>query len=106
MKTLRNPYIDTPPEVAPSYDRRTGDRIALRIPVRVFTYGPAGDRSEEAICTDLGEGGIALETLAELNVGEIVVIEFQLKGEAPYRCHARLTYRFRTRYGGYFLGAH
>ncbi|HZP24835.1 MAG TPA: PilZ domain-containing protein [Terriglobales bacterium] len=103
MKPLRS-SVDTAPDVPPTSDRRRGDRIALRIPVRVFTYSPTREKSEDAICTDLCEGGMAFETPAQLNIGEVVIVEFQLKGETPYRCHARLTYRMGCRYGGYFLG--
>lgn len=104
MKPLRDPFADTAPQLPPTCDRRNGERITLSIPVRVLSFGPLAERSENAICTDLSEGGMAFETAAELNVGEVVILEFQLKGETPYRCHARLTYRLGRRYGGYFLG--
>ncbi|HTZ57282.1 MAG TPA: PilZ domain-containing protein [Acidobacteriaceae bacterium] len=105
MKDLRSGYLDTLPELPPTFDRRNRERIALKIPLRVLSYGPLMEKSAEALCTDLSEGGVAFETAAELNVGDIVILEFQLKGEAAYRCHARLTYRMGRRYGGYFLGA-
>jgi len=35
--------------------------------------------------------------------GDIVLLEFQQKGEATYRCHVRLSYRLGRRYGAYFL---
>jgi hypothetical protein len=104
MKPLRNSCLDSAPETPPAFDRRSTDRLALRIPVRVLSYSAASERSEDAICTDLSEGGMAFETPAQLNVGEVVILEFRLRGEAPYRCHARLTYRMGARYGGYFLG--
>jgi len=63
------------------------------------------EKADDAVCTDLSEGGVSFDTTAELNVGDIVILEFQLKGEAAYRCHARLTYRMGRRYGAYFLGA-
>lgn len=105
MKQMRPPGADALPELPPSYDRRSRDRIALRIPLRVLSYGVLMEKCDEAVCTDLSEGGVAFDTNAQLTVGEIVILEFQLKSEAPYRCHARLTYRMGRRYGGYFLGA-
>jgi hypothetical protein len=84
-------------------DRRRRERIALNVPVRVISYGLLAESSEEAICTDLSEGGVALETAAQLNVGDVVVLEFRMRGEAAYRCQARLTYRMGRRYGANFI---
>lgn len=106
MKHLRTHCDDIVPDPPPSFDRRYRDRIALRIPVRVLSYGPLAEKSSDAVCIDLCEGGVSFETLAELPVGDIVILEFQLKGEPAYRCHVRLTYRMARRYGGYFLGGH
>lgn len=103
MKNLRKPQNEPTPELPPSLERRTRERVPLRIPVRVLSCGMLMEKSDEAICTDLSEGGVSIETTARLNVGEIVILEFQLKGETAYRCHARLTYRMGTRYGAYFL---
>jgi len=104
MKGLRTPYNDIARELPPAFDRRDRERVAVKIPLRVLSYGPLMEKSDDAVCTDLSEGGVSLETEAQLNVGEIVILEFRLKGEAAYRCHARLTYRMGRRYGGYFLG--
>jgi hypothetical protein len=104
MKDLQNQYGEIVPELPPSFDRRSRERIALRIPLRVLSYGVLMEKSDDAICTDLSEGGVAFDTDAQLTVGEIVILEFQARGEAAYRCHARLTYRMGRRYGGYFLG--
>jgi hypothetical protein len=104
MKGLSTPYADTIPEMPPTFDRRDRERVAVKIPLRVMSYGPLMERSDDAVCTDLSEGGVSLETEAQLNVGEIVILEFRLKGDPAYRCHARLTYRMGRRYGGYFLG--
>jgi hypothetical protein len=104
MKELRTPYADIVPELPPSFDRRNRERIALKIPLRVLSCGLLMEKTDDAVCTDLSESGVAFDTGAQLTVGDIVVLEFHLKGEAPYRCHARLTYRMGRRYGGYFLG--
>ena len=105
MKDLRTRHHDVVPDLPPAFDRRRRDRIALKIPVRILSYGLLMEKSDAAVCTDLSEGGVSFETPAELNVGDIVILEFQLKGEAAYRCHARLTHRMGRRYGAYFLGA-
>jgi len=104
MKELRTPYADTVPELPLTFDRRDRERIAVKIPLRVLSYGPLTEKSDDAVCTDLSEGGVAFDTTATLYVGEIVILEFRLQGEPAYRCHARLTYRMGQRYGGYFLG--
>ncbi len=104
MKHLRTHCNDTVPDPPPGFDRRYRERVALRIPLRVLSYGPLAEKSSNAVCIDLSEGGVAFETTAELPVGDIVILEFQLKGEPAYRCHVRLTYRMARRYGGYFLG--
>jgi len=105
MKELPILSAEALPELPPSFDRRARERIALRIPMRVLSYGLLMEKCDEAVCTDLSEGGLAFDTGAQLTVGEIVILEFHVNGEAPYRCHARLTYRMGRRYGGYFLGA-
>lgn len=105
MKDLHNRYLDAVPELPPTFDRRSCERIALKIPLRVLSYGPLMEKSSDALCTDLSEAGVGFETEAELNVGDVVILEFRMKGEASYRCHARLSYRMGRRYGAYFLGA-
>ena len=91
------------PELPPDFDRRRRERIALHIPVRVLSYGLLMEKAYDATCTDLSEGGAALDCSAELNVGDIIILEFKLKGETAYRCLARLTYRMARRYGASFL---
>ena len=104
MKNVQTRHGDLYPELPPAFDRRRRERIALRIPLRVLSCGLLMEKSDEAICTDLSEGGVAFDTDAELNVGDIVLLEFRQKGEATYRCHARLAYRLARKYGAYFLG--
>jgi hypothetical protein len=105
MKNLNSGRRNVVSELPPTFDRRQRERIALKIPVRVLSYGPLMEKADEAICTDLSEGGVAFDAAAELNVGDIVILEFRQKGELAYRCHARLTYRMGKRYGAHFLGA-
>lgn len=103
MKNLQTEPGTLPPDLPPAFDRRRRERIALRIPLRILTYGPLVDKSAEATCSDLSEGGAAFDCEADLNVGDIVILEFRQKGETAYRCHARLAYRMGRRYGAYFL---
>src|ERR1700678_1091259 len=100
MKNLNAQRRTVIPELPPTFDRRLRERIALKIPLRVLSYGLLMEKSDEAICTDLSEGGVAFDTAAELNVGDIVILEFRQKGELAYRCHARLTYHIFLRYCG------
>ncbi|HLI62311.1 MAG TPA: PilZ domain-containing protein [Terriglobales bacterium] len=105
MKNISTEHKNVSPEAPPVLDRRRRERIALRIPLRILTYGALVDKSCDGTCTDLSEGGVAFDCDAELNVGEIVILEFHQKGEQAYRCHARLAYRMGRRYGAYFLAA-
>ncbi|MGC2111692.1 MAG: PilZ domain-containing protein [Candidatus Korobacteraceae bacterium] len=105
MKNAQIHRGDVYPNLPPAFDRRRRERIALQIPLRILSCGLLMEKSDDATCTDLGEGGVAFETDAELNVGDIVLLEFRQKGEAAYRCHARLAYRIARKYGAYFLGA-
>ncbi len=103
MKNVRS-GIDRPlPELPPSFDRRRRERIDLAIPLRILSYGFLAEKADVGTCTDLSEGGVSFDSDGELNVGEIVVLEFHQKGETAYRCHARLAYRLGHRYGAYFL---
>jgi len=103
MKNVQNELGSAFPELPPAFDRRRRERIALKIPLRILTYGLLVDKSNDGTCTDLSEGGVAFDCEAGLNVGDIVILEFRQKGEAAYRCHARLAYRMGRRYGAYFL---
>jgi hypothetical protein len=103
MKSPQTIESDVRPPVRRKIDRRWRERIALNVPVRVISYGLLAESAEDAVCTDLSEGGVALETGAELNVGDIVVLEFRMRGEAAYRCQARLISRIGRRYGASFI---
>jgi len=105
MKSVRMQRGEVFPDLPPVFDRRERERVALRIPIRILSYGLLMEKANPGTCIDLSEGGVSLETDAELNVGDLVTLEFQQKGEAAYRCHARLSYRMGRRYGAYFLMA-
>jgi hypothetical protein len=103
MKDLWTELERNFPDLPPSFDRRRRERIALAIPLRIFSSGLIGEKVDGGTCTDLSEGGVSFECHGELNVGEVIVLEFRQKAEASYRCHARLAYRLGRRYGAYFL---
>jgi PilZ domain len=86
-------------------ERRRGNRIPLRMPVRITYQGLRDEVSEDAICTDISETGVALETPADLYVGEIVDLEFRHPGADPVRVPVRLLYKIANRYGAYFTSS-
>jgi len=83
-------------------DRRQQNRIPLRLPVRIISRNPLAEVYHEGKCVDFSEGGLAFVTAADLDVGEVVDLEFRQEGET-YRCQVRLFYRARRRYGGHFV---
>lgn len=100
MKNVRSEIDRLLPELPPSFDRRRRERVDLAIPLRILSCGFMTEKADVGTCTDLSEGGVSF---GELNVGDIIVLEFHQKGETAYRCHARLAYRLGRRYGAYFL---
>jgi hypothetical protein len=84
-------------------ERRRGNRIPIRIPVRITYQGLRDEITEDGICIDISETGVALETPADLFVGEIVDLEFRYPGADPVRVPVRLLYKIGIRYGSYFV---
>ena len=85
-----------------SSERRGTDRTKVRIPIRIFGRGLVGTVSQEGSCRDISEAGVGFETNADLFVGEIVELQFQLK-DADRSCYpVRLLYKIGQRYGGLF----
>jgi hypothetical protein len=103
MKNIRYKADRSFPDLPPSFDRRQRERIGLAIPLRILSCGFLADKSDVGTCTDLSEGGVSFDSEGELNVGDIVILEFRQRGETAYKCHARLAYRMGRRYGAYFL---
>ena len=103
MKNLPSERRREPIELPPAFDRRRRERVALSIPVRILSSGFLADKADVGTCTDLSEGGVSFECSGELNVGDMIVLEFKQKSEPSYRCHARLAYRLGRKYGAYFL---
>jgi len=79
--------------------RRRQKRMPLRFPVCIICGSPTGEVCHDGECVDISEAGVAFVTAADLNVGEIVSLEF-CQGTG---CLVRLSYRMRRRYGGYFV---
>lgn len=102
-KAQQSERASTFPDLPPAFERRRCDRIALKVPLRILSYGMLVDKSNDGTCTDVSEEGIAFDCESELTVGDIVMLEFHQKGEAALRCHARLIYRMGRSYGAYFL---
>ena len=102
MNSLIAPEKSTGPAASP-YDRRSEDRIAVSIPMRLSYEGSTGEISADGICTDISESGLAFHTPVPLYVGELVAIEFRQPGADPFRCLVRLLYKMADRYGAYFV---
>ncbi|HEY5178037.1 MAG TPA: PilZ domain-containing protein [Terriglobales bacterium] len=85
------------------WERRKGNRIRVRVPVRIIYQGLLSEGSEDGTCTDISETGIGFETDAGLYVGEIVDLEFRDQNAAPFRFQVRLLYKMGNRYGSYFV---
>ena len=83
-------------------ERRRKDRIQVRIPLRITYQGLRDEISEDGICTDISEAGIAFETPADLYVGEFVDLEFRRQDAGLVRFSVRLLYKIGNRYGAYF----
>jgi len=85
-----------------SRERRGKDRMKVCIPIRIFGRGLAGTVFHDGMCRDISESGIGFDTNADLFVGEVVELQFQLH-DADYYCYrVRLLYKRGQRYGGCF----
>jgi len=89
-------------------EKRRRFRSPVELPVRIITADNCGARAlVTATCTDFSEDGIAFETGAELELGEVVFLEFMMAGEpqATDRSLIRVVHRKATGYGGAFVKA-
>jgi PilZ domain len=84
-------------------ERRRKSRVSTHVPITVTYSGPRDEITQDGICTDLSESGIAFETPADLFVGEIVDVTFRQKGAEAVRVSVRLLYKAGNRYGSYFM---
>jgi CheY-like chemotaxis protein len=80
-------------------ERRRNTRIALEIPVVLTTTSPAGQ--QEAVTTDLGEGGIALARLRRPKDIKSLRVSFTLPGtERKIECAAAMAWENAGRQTG------
>jgi hypothetical protein len=84
-------------------ERRWRDRISTRVPITVSFRTRRDEITQDGICVDISDGGIAFESPADLFVGEIVDLTFCQEGAEPVRVPVRLLYKAGNRYGSYFM---
>ena len=94
---------DNGPATASLIERRKHRRISICIPVRITSAEGMRKNFDEGICSNISEDGATFETTADLNLSEVVDLEFLQKGDPVLRRKARLLYRFGQKYGAYFL---
>ena len=85
------------------FERRRKDRARVCIPVRIIGQGLVDEVSQDGVCTDISESGIAFETNVDLYVGGIVDLQFRQKDASPFHFKVRLLYKMGNRYGAYFV---
>jgi hypothetical protein len=82
-------------------ERRKWERVPAAIPLRLRKFEPMSWRS--GACFDVCDGGLGLQTLEPLKIGELVEIELLGPDGVVHVC-GRIVYRFANRYGLSFLG--
>jgi hypothetical protein len=65
------------------FERRRKDRVKVRIPVRIISQGFVDEVSQDGVCTDISESGIAFETNVDLYVGKSLTCNSDGKTGAP-----------------------
>ena len=81
---------------------RRHERVELVVPVLIINHAAVDDQFVEGVSIDISESGVAFETEADLNSGNLVELVFDVSEETEYHRYARLLYRFGPRYGAYF----
>ena len=83
---------------------RRHERVRLMMPVLIINHSATGEQfdAEEGVSIDISKSGVAFETEADLNSGNLVELVFDVNEETEYHRYARLLYRFGPRYGAYF----
>jgi Protein of unknown function (DUF3037)/PilZ domain len=98
---LRDSRITVTTDAAPR-ERRKDERIPSHILLEIKTHSRSGERCVGAVCTDIGQGGLAFETEADLDVGDIVELKFSQNDHPFLVQQAKLVYRYGLRYGARF----
>ncbi len=83
-------------------ERRRNERLPTAVPLRLRRFEVVRPRA--ALCTDISEGGIGVDTAESLGVGEVVEIEF-VEADRVLTARCRVMYRQMQHYGLAFLGA-
>jgi hypothetical protein len=94
VKQVQAPY-EAPEE------RRKWERISTSIPLRLRKFEPMNWRP--GLCLDVSDGGLGLQTLEPLALGELVEIELLGPDGTVHVC-GRIVHRFGHRYGISYLG--
>jgi len=89
----------------PSLDRRSDERLAVCVPVRV-TYVNGARTSLQGTCTNVSAEGAAFDLEAVLQAGDVIDFEFRNTNDIPVTYRARILYREGHHYGSYFLMAY
>ncbi len=82
-------------------EQRKWERLPTSIQLRLRKFEPMSWRS--GICVDIGDGGLGLQTLEPLKIGELVEIELLGPDGVVHVC-GRIVHRCAHRYGLSFLG--
>ena len=89
-----------------SLESRRGYRVSIELPARITACDHRGVRRfVMATCIDFSDGGVAFETEAEFELGEVVFFEFLMAGEAqPHdRALVEVIHRGENSYGAAFV---
>lgn len=87
-------------------DRRQWLRVPVELPLRISAFEePGGVRVFSATCINFSENGLAFESCAELQVGEVVLLELLVAGDRldHDRSLIQIVYREDATYGATFV---
>jgi PilZ domain-containing protein len=87
----------------PVTNKRRHNRVPLRVPVCIVSHLEAGDRSDTGTCTDISDGGVRIETEADLAVDDTVELVLYGKEQTVFCNYARIVYRSGSTYGACFV---
>ena len=90
-----------PPMNGEIQEQRKWERLPTAIQLRLRKFEPMSWRS--GVCVDIGDGGLGLQTLEPLKVGELVEVELLGPDGVVHVC-GRIVHRCAHRYGLSFLG--
>ena len=82
-------------------ERRKWERVSTAMPVRLRKFEPMSWR--HGVCLDLSDGGIGLQTLEPLTLGDLIELEVPGPDGTVHLC-GRIVHRFGHRYGLAYLG--